>query len=71
MNIDLVGLMESSHYKSERRMNGLIELNGRMLKANEVREVVRASVRAGYKTLYEVPDEFAERVLNEKMNACE
>ena len=63
MNCDLVGLIESNHFKSDKKMHHLIELNGRKLNAEEVRMVVRASVKAGYTELYDVPDEFAESVL--------
>lgn len=63
MNIDLIGLIESNHFKSDKKMHHLIELNGRKLNANEVRMVVRAAVKAGYTELHEVPNEFAESVL--------
>ena len=63
MNLDLIGLIESNHFKSDKKMQHLIELNGRKLNAKEVRMVVRAAVKAGYTELYEVPDEFAESVL--------
>lgn len=63
MNLDLVGFLESKHFKNDKKINGLIELNGRKLNSNEVRIVVRAAVKAGYKDLYSVPDEFAEQVL--------
>ena len=64
MNCDLVGLLESNHFKSDKRMNGLIHLKGRALTAKEARIVVRAAVKAGYVDLYSVPDEFAENILN-------
>ena len=68
MNCDLVGLLESSHFKSNKRMNGLIHLKGLPLSANEARRVVRAAVKAGYTDLYNVPDEFAENILKEIKN---
>lgn len=66
MNCDLLGLVESKHWKSDRVMNGFIQLNGRWLNAEEGRKVVRAAIKAGYKDLYSVPDEFAEEILKQK-----
>lgn len=66
MNCDLIGLLESNHFRSNKKMNGIIHLNGRPLSANETRKIVRAAVRAGYKDLYSVPDEFAESILKGK-----
>ena len=63
MNCDLVGLMESKWFKNDNKLNGLIMLNGRSLTAKEIRKVVRAAVKNGYTELYDVPDEFAESVL--------
>lgn len=63
MNCDLIGLLESNHFKNNKKMNGIIHLNGRPLCANEARKIVRAAVRAGYTDLYSVPDEWAESIL--------
>ena len=66
MNLDLVGFLESKEFRSDKKIGHLIQLNGRYLTAKEVRMVVRAAVKAGYKDLYSVPDEFAENVLKNK-----
>lgn len=63
MNLDLIGLLSSSHFRSDKKMHHIIELNGRKLTADEARAVVKAAVKAGYVDLYSVPDEFAESVL--------
>lgn len=63
MNLDLVGFLESKHFKNDKKINGLIELNGRKLSSDEVRIIVRAAIQAGYTDLYSVPDEFAEQIL--------
>lgn len=63
MNCDLVGLLESKWFKNDNKLNGLIMLNGRNLTAEEIRKVVRAAVKNGYTELYDVPDSFAESVL--------
>lgn len=66
MNLDLIGFLESKEFRSDKKIGHLIQLNGRYLTASEVRKVVRAAVKAGYKDLYSVPDEFAENVLKSK-----
>ena len=66
MNLDLIGFLESKEFRSDKKIGHLIQLNGRYLTAKEVRMVVRAAVKAGYKDLYSVPDEFAENVLKNK-----
>lgn len=66
MKLDLIGFLESKEFRSNKKIGHLIQLNGRYLTAQEVRKVVRAAVKAGYKDLYSVPDEFAENVLKGK-----
>jgi len=63
MNLDLIGFLESKHFKNDKKINGLIELNGRKLSSDKVRIVVRAAVQAGYTDFYSVPDKFAEQIL--------
>ncbi len=66
MNIDLQGFVESAHFRSDKKISHLIQLNGRYLTAAEVRIVVRKAISAGYTDLDSVPDEFAENVLKDR-----
>ena len=63
MNINLVSFLESKEFRSDKKLEKLIALNGRYLKPYEVRIVVRAAIKAGYTDLNSVPDEFAEKTL--------
>lgn len=64
MNCDLKGLRESNRWK--RDLYGLVLLEDKKLKDEQVRSIVEKGIENGYETLYDIPDEIAKQWLKEQ-----
>lgn len=62
MDCNLQGLRQSPHWR--KNFNGYITLEGRELSDREVRTIVTEGIKAGYKTVMQIPDEVAKQWLN-------
>ena len=63
MNMCLEGFKESVFYR--KNLKGFITLDNRDLTDSEVRLIVNRGIKEGYKDLYDIPDEVAEKWLEE------
>lgn len=58
MNAQLKGLLAS-----KKSLNNLVTLNYRTLSDKEMRYIAQKAIEAGYATLYDIPDAWAEETL--------